>query len=105
MGSFQLFASGCQDAYYWLNRFDAEPLPEEVQKSLHRQFEKLVVLDYIIRNTGELSYSVMGYFTFLLVPGTPEAPSLWNITPIFSHNRLFTARGAFNHQINAAKRV
>ncbi len=77
MGSFQLFASGCQDAYYWLNRFDAEPLPEEVQKSLHRQFEKLVVLDYIIRNTGELSYSVFGYFTFLLVPGT------WNITPNF----------------------
>uniref|UniRef100_A0A5K3FRX6 Phosphatidylinositol 4-kinase type 2 n=2 Tax=Mesocestoides corti TaxID=53468 RepID=A0A5K3FRX6_MESCO len=51
VGSFQLFASGCQDAQYWLNRFEVEPLPEEAQKSLHHQFEKLVVLDYIIRNT------------------------------------------------------
>ncbi|VDL62226.1 unnamed protein product [Hymenolepis diminuta] len=51
VGSFQLFASGCQDAYYWLNRFNAESLPEETQKSLQLQFEKLVVLDYIIRNT------------------------------------------------------
>ncbi|VDM17310.1 unnamed protein product [Hydatigera taeniaeformis] len=51
VGSFQLFASGCQDAYYWLNRFDADPLPEETQTSLQHQFEKLVVLDYVIRNT------------------------------------------------------
>ncbi|CDS41793.1 Phosphatidylinositol 4 kinase type 2 beta [Echinococcus multilocularis] len=51
VGSFQLFASGCQDAYYWLNRFDADPLPEEAQTSLQHQFEKLVVLDYVIRNT------------------------------------------------------
>ncbi|BHF64862.1 Phosphatidylinositol 4-kinase type 2-beta [Sparganum proliferum] len=51
VGSFQLFVPGCQDAYYWLNRFESEPLPETVAKSLQFQFEKLVVLDYIIRNT------------------------------------------------------
>ncbi|VDN09113.1 unnamed protein product [Dibothriocephalus latus] len=51
VGSFQLFVPGCQDAYYWLNRFESEPLPEAVSKSLQFQFEKLVVLDYIIRNT------------------------------------------------------
>ncbi|VDL90985.1 unnamed protein product [Schistocephalus solidus] len=51
VGSFQLFVPGCQDAYYWLNRFESEPLPEAVAKSLQFQFEKLVVLDYIIRNT------------------------------------------------------
>ncbi|KAH8248443.1 hypothetical protein KR032_009798 [Drosophila birchii] len=50
-GSFQLFVSGYKDADYWLRRFDSEPLTPTVAKSFQMQFERLVVLDYIIRNT------------------------------------------------------
>jgi len=50
-GSFQTFVSGYKDADYWLRRFDSENLSEETAKNFQFQFEKLVVLDYIIRNT------------------------------------------------------
>ncbi|XP_071949232.1 phosphatidylinositol 4-kinase type 2-alpha-like [Antedon mediterranea] len=50
-GSFQLFVSGYKDADYWLRRFDSESLPESTAKIFQLQFEKLVCLDYIIRNT------------------------------------------------------
>ncbi|XP_059803090.1 phosphatidylinositol 4-kinase type 2-alpha [Hypanus sabinus] len=51
VGSFQLFVEGYRDADYWLRRFEAEPLPEKTNRQLQLQFERLVVLDYIIRNT------------------------------------------------------
>ena len=54
MGSFQLFVEGYKDADYWLRRFEAEPLPENTNRQLLLQFERLVVLDYIIRNTGRV---------------------------------------------------
>lgn len=50
-GSFQTFVSGFKDADYWLRKFDSENLSEEASKNFQFQFEKLVVLDYIIRNT------------------------------------------------------
>lgn len=53
MGSFQLFVEGYREADHWLRRFEAEPLPENIRKQLQSQFERLVVLDYVIRNTGE----------------------------------------------------
>lgn len=53
MGSFQLFVEGYHEADHWLRRFEAEPLPENIRKQLQSQFERLVVLDYVIRNTGE----------------------------------------------------
>lgn len=52
VGSFQLFVEGYKDADYWLRRFEADPLPENTNRQLQLQFERLVVLDYIIRNTG-----------------------------------------------------
>jgi len=55
VGSFQLFVDGYKDADFWLRRFEAEPLPENTNRQLQLQFERLVVLDYIIRNTGEYS--------------------------------------------------
>ena len=52
VGSFQLFVEGYKDADYWLRRFETdEHLNEEQAKSFQNQFERLVVLDYIIRNT------------------------------------------------------
>ncbi|KAL3865318.1 hypothetical protein ACJMK2_006935 [Sinanodonta woodiana] len=50
-GSFQLFVTGYKDADYWLRRFDNEALPETTAKRFQQLFERLVVLDYIIRNT------------------------------------------------------
>nr|KAG5714218.1 hypothetical protein BaRGS_018435 [Batillaria attramentaria] len=52
VGSFQTFVNGYKDADYWLRRFDSEALPESTAKHFQHLFEKLVVLDYIIRNTG-----------------------------------------------------
>ncbi|XP_016420779.1 phosphatidylinositol 4-kinase type 2-beta-like [Sinocyclocheilus rhinocerous] len=51
VGSFQLFVEGYHEADYWLRKFEAEPLPENMRKQLQSQFERLVVLDYVIRNT------------------------------------------------------
>lgn len=50
-GSFQVFVEGYKDAEYWIRRFDSEPPPEDIMKEFQFQFEKLVILDYIIRNT------------------------------------------------------
>jgi hypothetical protein len=43
---------GYKEAEYWLRKFEADPLPENIRKQFQSQFERLVVLDYIIRNTG-----------------------------------------------------
>ncbi|XP_037111565.1 phosphatidylinositol 4-kinase type 2-beta [Syngnathus acus] len=51
VGSFQLFVEGYREADHWLRHFEAEPLPENIRKQLQSQFERLVVLDYVIRNT------------------------------------------------------
>lgn len=54
VGSFQLYVEGYQDADFWLRKFESEPLPPELQRMFQLQFERLVVLDYIIRNTGKV---------------------------------------------------
>uniref|UniRef100_A0A4W3I381 Phosphatidylinositol 4-kinase type 2 n=1 Tax=Callorhinchus milii TaxID=7868 RepID=A0A4W3I381_CALMI len=51
VGSFQLFVEGYKEADYWLRKFETDPLPENTRKQLQSQFERLVILDYIIRNT------------------------------------------------------
>uniref|UniRef100_A0A8W8IZR2 Phosphatidylinositol 4-kinase type 2 n=1 Tax=Magallana gigas TaxID=29159 RepID=A0A8W8IZR2_MAGGI len=50
-GSFQLFVNGYKDADFWLRKFDSEDLPVSTATKLQHLFERLVVLDYIIRNT------------------------------------------------------
>ncbi|XP_061186377.1 phosphatidylinositol 4-kinase type 2-alpha-like isoform X1 [Saccostrea echinata] len=50
-GSFQLFVNGYKDADFWLRKFDTEDLPVSTATKLQHLFERLVVLDYIIRNT------------------------------------------------------
>ncbi|KAM4710350.1 phosphatidylinositol 4-kinase type 2-beta [Discoglossus pictus] len=51
VGSFQLFVDGYKEADHWLRRFETDPLPENTRKQLQSQFERLVILDYVIRNT------------------------------------------------------
>ena len=51
VGSFQCFVENYEDAAVWLRRFEEFPPEAEVKLEFQRQFERLVILDYIIRNT------------------------------------------------------
>ncbi|XP_074613409.1 phosphatidylinositol 4-kinase type 2-alpha-like [Acropora palmata] len=51
VGSFQLFVDGYKDAEFHLRKFEMESLPTATNKDFTFQFQKLVCLDYIIRNT------------------------------------------------------
>ncbi|KAM3726692.1 Phosphatidylinositol 4-kinase type 2-alpha [Dirofilaria immitis] len=54
VGSFQLFVHGYQDASYWLRQWELHrelSLSPTVMKRFQHLFERMVVLDYIIRNT------------------------------------------------------
>ncbi|KAM8938661.1 phosphatidylinositol 4-kinase type 2-beta isoform 2-T2 [Pelodytes ibericus] len=51
VGSFQLFVESYKEADHWLRKFETDPLPENTRKQLQSQFERLVILDYVIRNT------------------------------------------------------
>ena len=53
VGSFQTFVENYRDADCVLREWESNPLSETAAKSFHTQFEKLVILDYIIRNTGD----------------------------------------------------
>lgn len=51
----QLFVTGYQDAIYWLRQWELYPeqaLPPKTEQEFQIQFERMVVLDYVIRNTG-----------------------------------------------------
>lgn len=49
VGSFQLYVNGYKDADFWIRRFEQDPLPKPIATKFQYQFERLVVLDYIIR--------------------------------------------------------
>lgn len=51
VGSFQVFVDGYKDADYWLRRWESESMPARLSREFQLQFERLVILDYIIRNT------------------------------------------------------
>lgn len=54
-GSFQLFVNGYKDAIYWLRQWELYPeqaLPPKTEEDFLRQFQRMVILDYVIRNTG-----------------------------------------------------
>lgn len=74
-GSFQFFVNGYKDADYWLRRFESEPLPAALSKDFQSQFERMVVLDYIIRNTDRGNDNWMIKYTRPEdVPETPPSP-------------------------------
>lgn len=60
LGSFQLFVEGYKDAEFHLRKMEAEPLPAATNHDFLFQFQKLVCLDYIIRNTGTIHYVHLG---------------------------------------------
>ena len=67
VGSFQLFVEGYKDADYWLRRFETdEQLSEESSKEFLNLFQRLVILDYIIRNTGNFIFIIISFFIYCL---------------------------------------
>ena len=63
LGSFQLFVENFVDADVFLKKIESEPISAELTTKFQRQFEKLVILDYIIRNTGK-KIRLMIFFMF-----------------------------------------
>lgn len=51
IGSFQTFVRGYKDAIICIKEFQDNPMSENLQKQFRFKFERLVILDYIIRNT------------------------------------------------------
>ncbi|XP_065564260.1 phosphatidylinositol 4-kinase type 2-beta-like [Artemia franciscana] len=51
VGSMQLFIEGCKNAKHWLGKPEFTTLDDPVKQQFQEQFERLVILDYIIRNT------------------------------------------------------
>uniref|UniRef100_A0A1B0GF60 Phosphatidylinositol 4-kinase type 2 n=1 Tax=Glossina morsitans morsitans TaxID=37546 RepID=A0A1B0GF60_GLOMM len=66
-GSFQMFKG--TDADYWLRRFEQESLTPALDKAFQIQFERLVVLDYIIRNTDRV-HQVITEAELISIPTT-----------------------------------
>ncbi|XP_061498444.1 phosphatidylinositol 4-kinase type 2-alpha isoform X1 [Anopheles gambiae] len=78
-GSFQLFVDGYKDADYWLRRFEQEPLPTRLGQKFQLQFERLVVLDYIIRNTDRGNDNwLIKYDQPSILPTSPTAATTPN---------------------------
>lgn len=51
IGSFQVYVDGFSNAYSYLQRANSDPLPEKADSDLQFLLEKMIVLDYITRNT------------------------------------------------------
>ena len=52
VGSFQLFVKGYKDGTIFLRELSADPLATNLARQFREQFECMVILDYITRNTG-----------------------------------------------------
>lgn len=87
-GSFQLFVDGYKDADYWLRRFEVDPLPPKVQREFQLKFERLVVLDYIIRNTDRgndnwlIRYDQPNIQAAAVTGGELEDATDWNLVQL-----------------------
>ena len=62
VGSLQTFVRGYKDAAVYLEEFRTQPLPQHMERRLQLQFERLVVLDYIIRNTDRGNENWLIYY-------------------------------------------
>ncbi|EYC37241.1 hypothetical protein Y032_0812g2470 [Ancylostoma ceylanicum] len=89
-GSFQLFVTGYQDASHWLRMWDSYPEqapPPVTQREFQLLFEKLVVLDYVIRNTDRgndnwlIRYEQADVAETPIVPNDPNPTNLAETQP------------------------
>jgi len=51
VGSFQIFVRGYKDAIQFIKQMQADQMPEPIKLQFRLKFERLVILDYITRNT------------------------------------------------------
>lgn len=63
VGSFQLFVENYEDASIWLRKFEDYPPEADVKREFQLQFERLVILDYIIRNTDRGNDNWLIYYS------------------------------------------
>ena len=76
IGSFQQFVFDYKDADFWLRKFETDTtLSEASSKIFQLQFEKLVVLDYIIRNTDRGNNNWLVSYETAEQPPSPRAAS------------------------------
>ncbi|XP_033756674.1 phosphatidylinositol 4-kinase type 2-alpha-like isoform X1 [Pecten maximus] len=85
-GSFQFFVNNYKDADFWLRKFDNEDLPISTATRLQHLFERLVVLDYIIRNTDRGNDNWLIRYEPVTSHGQSEEESEWNFVdnPVIS---------------------
>ncbi|XP_069139975.1 phosphatidylinositol 4-kinase type 2-beta-like isoform X2 [Argopecten irradians] len=85
-GSFQFFVNNYKDADFWLRKFDNEDLPISTATRLQHLFERLVVLDYIIRNTDRGNDNWLIRYEPASSHGQSEEESEWNFVdnPVIS---------------------
>jgi len=69
IGSFQVFVRGYKDASVCLREFQYDPLTDDLKRQFRAQFERLVILDYITRNTDR------GNDNWLIKIDTPKSVS------------------------------
>ncbi|XGW33184.1 hypothetical protein V3C99_017569 [Haemonchus contortus] len=84
-GSFQLFVTGYQDAAHWLRIWDNFPEqapPPVTQREFQLLFEKIVVLDYVIRNTDRGNDNWLIKYEQAEVVETPVVPNDPNPTSV-----------------------
>ncbi|VDO71437.1 unnamed protein product [Heligmosomoides polygyrus] len=77
-GSFQLFVTGYQDAAHWLRIWDNFPEqapPPVTQREFQLLFEKIVILDYVIRNTDRGNDNWLIKYEQAEVVETPVVPN------------------------------
>lgn len=70
-----MFVNGFKDADYWLRRFEQEPLQPKLMLNFQLQFERLVVLDYIIRNTDRGNDNWLIQYDQPKIINSPAMPS------------------------------
>lgn len=71
-----MFVEGYKDAEFHLRKFEVEALPAVTQKEFILQFQKLVCLDYIIRNTGKYNNLLCNVKLFYKIQGAAKSISI-----------------------------
>ena len=73
---FLLFVEGYKDAEFHLRKFEVEALPAVTHKEFIIQFQKLVCLDYIIRNTGKYNNLLCNIKQFYKIQSAAKSISI-----------------------------
>lgn len=92
VGSFQLFVENYEDASIWLRRFEEFPPETEVKREFQIEFERLVILDYIIRNTDRGNDNWLIRYNLNTDSGGDRTKHGDNIKSQFSANGAFSSR-------------